>query len=284
MISLRFGDLGLELNPAVGGSIASFSHRDTPILRAARAGSTNPLDQAAYPMIPFSGRIANGTFTFETTDVVLPANMPPELHAIHGQGWQSVWQVKSHSEHAATITLNHPASDWPWHYHARQTFELSESRLTIEMQLQNLSAEPMPAGLGWHPFFPKNAAHLSADVELIWPSDNDTISQPPTHSPVIEQLRKGVALNALALDNAFSTHSTNARLHWPTQARTVHLQASDELGYLIVYTPTNENFFCVEPVSHTPNCLNSTLPASVTGARTLASKQSMTALITLSLV
>jgi len=209
--------------------------------------------------------------------------MPPEPHAIHGQGWQSVWQVESYNEHAATLSFDHPAADWPWHYRAWQTFELSANRLTVELQLQNLAPEPMPAGLGWHPFFPKNDAQLTADVDLIWPSDDNMIPQPPTHSATAQQLKTGCAVRALTLDNAFGAHSTTARLHWPAQARTLQLQASAELGHLVIYTPPTENFFCVEPVSHAPNCLNSTLPATVTGARTLASKQTMTALITLSL-
>lgn len=277
MISLSLEDLVLQLNPEVGGSVSSFTRGDTPVLRTAPAGSTNPLDQAAYPLIPFSGRIEQGQFRFNNRQVTLPSNMPPEPHAIHGQGWQSEWQVQSQNGHAATLILDYLGTDWPWRYRARQTFELSANALNVTMSLQNLAPQPMPAGLGWHPFFPKQDARLTADVDLIWPSDSDMISQPPIHSAEVDTLNQGTLVRELALDNAFTAKHANARIHWATELRSVSLQASEEFGHLVIYTPPQKNFFCVEPVSHAPNCFNSSLPAEVTGARTLASQQTMTA-------
>ena len=283
MISLQLNDLTLRLNPSVGGSVDAFLQGNTALLRTATPGSTNPLEQAAYPLIPFSGRIDQGAFTFNNRHVKLPSNMPPEPHAIHGQGWQSVWQVVTQTERAATIALDYDGTDWPWRYRAEQTFELSKNALTVAMSLCNLSREPMPAGLGWHPFFPKEDARLTADVAQIWPSDDNLISQPPQHSPEVEQLSTGAAVAALGLDNAFSTHSPHAHMQWPAKARSISLQSSEELGHLVIYTPPDEDFFCVEPVSHAPNCVNSAMPASVTGARTLEPDETLRAHLTLTL-
>lgn len=281
MINLAFDDLALQLNPELGGSVESFLQGNTPILRSALPGSTSPLNQAAYPLIPFSGRIDHGKFTFEGHNVTLPSNMPPEPHAIHGQGWQAAWHVESRNDHAATLAFNYSASDWPWRYRAEQTFELSAGALNLTMRLQNLASTPMPAGMGWHPFFPKTDAQLTANVELIWPSDSDAISQPPIHSPEVEKLNNGVLVRDLALDNAFTATSAGVQMHWATESRTVSLQATKNLGHLIIYTPTEESFFCVEPVSHAPNSLNSALPAKVTGTKVLTSNQTMTAHIRL---
>lgn len=281
MITLRFDDLLLRLNPKVGGSVDAFTKNDRPILRTTQQGADNALDQAAYPLIPFSGRIDQGTFTFNNRQVQLPPNMSPEPHAIHGQAWQSEWRVSSQSDSAATIALDYAGKDWPWRYRAEQTFELSKSGLTLSMSLRNQSDKPMPAGLGWHPFFPKDDAKLTADVALIWPSGDDMISLPPEHNAEVDKLNEGAVVSALTLDNAFSARTQHAEMHWAEQPRSVKLQASDELGHLVIYTPPGENFFCVEPVSHAPNCLNSKLPADVTGARTLAPNETIHAQIKL---
>ena len=283
MINLGFDDLALRLNPELGGSVESFLQGNTPILRSALAGSTSPLNQAAYPLIPFSGRIDHGKFNFDGRNVTLPSNMPPEPHAIHGQGWQSEWQIESRNDHAATLIFDYSGADWPWRYRAEQTFELSASALNLTMRLQNLASTPMPAGMGWHPFFPKNDARLTANVDLIWPSSSDAISQPPIHSDEVEKLNNGVSVRDLALDNAFTATSAGTQMRWATGSRRVSLQATDNLGHLIIYTPAEENFFCVEPVSHAPNSLNSALPANVTGAKVLSSNQTMTAHIKLTL-
>jgi len=283
MINLGFDDLTLRLNPELGGSVESFLQGNTPILRSALPGPASPLNQAAYPLVPFSGRIDHGQFDFDGRSVTLPSNMPPEPHAIHGQGWQSAWQVKSHHDHVATIVFDYSGSDWPWRYRAEQTFELSAGALNLTMRLQNLANTPMPAGLGWHPFFPKDDAQLTANVELIWPNGSDAISQPPIYSNEVEMLNSGIPVRDLALDNAFTATSAGTQMRWGRCSRTISLQATDNLGHLIIYTPTEEDFFCVEPVSHAPNSLNSALPSSVTGAKVLSTNQTMTARIKLSL-
>lgn len=284
MITLSCNDLTLQLNPEVGGCVSSFHRGSTPILRPAVQGSTNPLDQAAYPLIPFSGRIDQGEFVFNKRKVTLPSNMPPEPHAIHGQGWQSQWQVCEQHQQRARVEFIYSGDDWPWRYRAEQTFELRKNSLTLSLALHNLSSEPMPAGLGWHPFFPKDDAQLTASVREIWSSSDDLITQSPVYQSEIELLRTGVAVSALDLDNAFTTEQQRSTMLWPAEARGLNLLASSELAHLVIYTPAGENFFCVEPVSHAPNCVNSTLPAKVTGAKILEPNQTMSATIALQLI
>jgi aldose 1-epimerase len=49
------------------------------------------------------------------------------------------------------------ASGWPWTFNALQTLKLDRHGLKIELSITNTDAQPMPAGLGLHPFSPAPA-------------------------------------------------------------------------------------------------------------------------------
>ena len=79
---------------------------------------------ASFPMVPFCSRIEHGRFTFEHRKISLPANNPPEPHAIHGWGYQRRWQLDSHTKNEACLTLEQSAGEWPWRHDMRQWLAL----------------------------------------------------------------------------------------------------------------------------------------------------------------
>ena len=292
MIALNEGDLRLVLDPAAGGTVVSFTHREQPILRAALPHSDDPRDRAAFPLVPFSGRIDRGRFKLDGHRVELPPNMPPEPHAIHGHGWQSSWQVTTQTARRASLELVHAAGAWPWDYLATQTFALQGNQLRVELTLTNNAPQPMPAGLGWHPYFPRDlsaelddrAVRLRAPVRAFWPNSADTISLAPTVPDWLQDLEQGISIEKLNLDNAFSVAEPPVQpvsIHWVRTGIEVSLAASPNLGHLIIYTPPGEPYFCVEPVSHAPNCLNSSLESDLTGKRFLEPHETMSAEVVL---
>ena len=91
LLSLRSGRLGLDLAPQAGGVIARFTADGSiDLLRptapeAIASGRGN--DSSCYPLVPFSGRIANGRFVFDGTEIVLKPNWPGVRQPMHGDGW-----------------------------------------------------------------------------------------------------------------------------------------------------------------------------------------------------
>src|SRR4029077_2582987 len=78
-----------------------------------------------------------------------------ERHAIHGHGWQARWQVIEAGPTEARLEYRHAAEDGPWPYRATQRFTLGPTSLTVTITLTSETDAPMPAGLGWHPYFPR---------------------------------------------------------------------------------------------------------------------------------
>lgn len=254
---LRAGEAEMHVVPETGGAAAGWIWRGLPVMRPATPedlASGNPRHLGAYPLIPFSGRIADGRFAWKGDTIQLPHNFPPELNAIHGNAWQTAWTVAEQAEDRVLLTLDHIGdAAWPFPYRAGLGFHLLPDGLDVALHL--CAGVEMPAGLGWHPYFHRaSGAALGFQAERVWMADE-------TNIPVTERLPEGSycfdpdrPLDASAVDNCFAGWDHRARAHPPGVL--VHIEADPVFDHLVVYTPPGHPYFCVEPATHAPNSIN----------------------------
>jgi aldose 1-epimerase len=289
LITLRAGDASLVLAPEAGGSVVRYWIDRGATWDVLRPWAAPRLDQvfqsAAFALVPYSNRIRAGRFSFSGRDVALPLNRPPERHSIHGLGWQTAWQPRTVREHEAILECRHAGDPWPWAFLATQHFTLGPASLSVVLTLRNDSDTPMPAGLGWHPYFPRTPrATVKADVRAMWLTDDEVM--PTTLAPARPgaDLSRGVQVDAVGLDNCFVGWSRRAAIEWPEPGMHLVLTAEAPLDFLVVYTPPGRPFFCVEPVSHVTDAFNLAPGGRTdTGARALAPGETLRAVLTLSL-
>jgi aldose 1-epimerase len=289
-IILRSGALGLVLAPRVGGAIARFWSEETgPAVELLRPTPDAALARhdvwatASFPLVPWSNRIREGGFAFGGRAVSLPLNRPPERHAIHGLGFQTGWTVADLGPARAVLEHRHAPGAWPWAYRAVQQIVLTPESLELELGLSNEGDAAMPAGLGWHPYFPRTPqTTLTARVGGLWLTDLEVM---PTAcvTPTPEQdPGRGLAVDRVALDNVFVGWDGQAVIEWPERGGRLRLTTRGPLGNLVVYTPTGQPFFCVEPVSHITDAFNLAAAGQRdTGMLTLAPGESVRAGFTL---
>lgn len=281
-LNLTLDDMFLELDPCAGGAVSALRHRDLDVLRTApeRIGPAfDPLKYSSFAMVPFVGRIHHGTFSYGGQTCELPANLPPEPHAIHGHGWHVPWKTVEADNRAVTLCYQHSADAWPWSYIAHQTFALTSNGLSVALSLTNESQQDMPAGLGWHPYFSRKDATLYLPTTHVWTPDEQTGDNRPGPISGQDDLSPGRAVEDLNLDTTFSVGAPTVRIEWPTHA--ISLTADPVFSHATVYVPPGESYFCVEPVTHAPNAVNSSLSADQTGFRTLAPGETLSGSITL---
>lgn len=283
MITLRYAAFELELAPACGGSVAAFRMDGRDVLRPAPgvrgSAEADPLEMAAFPLLPFPGRIAFGRFTFDGELIRLPANFPLEPHAIHGDGWKSRWLVQEGSTRHVTLRYEHREDDWPWSYRAEQRFELDTDGLSLQLSLANRSARAMPAALGWHPYFPRTGARLIGRLGRRWAFDPAALMPAPDDSSPPVDWREAQPAEALRLDDVFEVGSPDIQVLGAAHRAT--LEADALFGFRVIYAPPGESFFCVEPITQVPNALNSALPRALTGLRVLEPGATLSGLIRL---
>ncbi len=284
-VTLVKGDMLLELDPCAGGAVSKLMHRDLDVLRPApeRVGPAfDPLQYGAFPMVPFVGRIHEAHFSIGDRDIELHANLPPESHAIHGHGWQDVWKVDSQSKTLATLRYHHAADAWPWSYTALQTFKLSDNHLTVDLSVENLSDMPMPAGLGWHPYFSRKDATLIVPTTQVWTVDAESGGNTPSMVKITDDLSRARIVDGLTLDTSFSVEAGTTEINWPTHG--VSIKSDPVFGHATVFVPAGQDYFCVEPITHAPNAVNSDLSDEVTGLKWLAPGQTLSGKIKLTVI
>ena len=279
-IALSAGDLRLAIAPAIGGVAIGFwaetpnglRHFLRPSPQAAHA-----LGSALYPLAPFAGRVAEARFRDpDLGEVRLAPNFAPEPHAIHGVGWTAPWRCEKKTKSMAVLTLDWPgasrgddaASGWPWRFSAGLSYALDKEGLTIALSLRNDDASPFFSGLGLHPFFPdpQNAVILlEADGKLENGRNGLPISLGAPQQE-LDALKTG-ARAAPGWDNAFTAKSP-ALIAWPDRRLVLHAlervdgAEDDQVGetrpaeWWVVFTPADEDFFCVEPLTHQPDAHN----------------------------
>ena len=251
--------LELELSPSTGGAISNFTWTGRggrrPILRPSHTPLENVLDSASFPLVPYVNRIRGGSFAFRGRQVRLTPNMAGDPSPLHGQGWLGPWSAECRSEVDAVLVYDHAAGEWPWSYHARQEFRLAGDSLHVRLACRNVSDEPMPCGLGIHPYFPCGpATRIQTQVEEVWTVDEKVL-------PVAREAAVGryaIADNPVCgrgLDNGYGGWSGQALLtdpDWPFEL----VLSSPQARFFQLYSPNSGGIFVAEPVTHANAALN----------------------------
>jgi aldose 1-epimerase len=281
---LETNGMRLTLLPGLGGCVGSLTHKGQDILRPlAHNAEKSPLQTGGFPLFPFSGRISDGKFAWNGREITLAPNFLPEAHVIHGQAWHAPWTIAEHSADHAQLVFDYTPGDWPWAYRAEQDFVLRDNGLDVTLRLTNQGNEIMPAGFGWHPYFPRMDARVRVPIDRVWMSDEGMIPDRLDAPPASADLTDWRVVDELDLDNAFTVSDRISCIEWPSRCLRVEMVSDPLLGHMVVYTPAGQDFFCVEPVSHAPDAVNSEHPTDLTGLRSLAPGQSLSARISLTI-
>jgi len=259
IVKLAAGDLRLELSPSIGGAISGFEwagpEGPRPILRKCHSPLEKVLDAASFPLVPYVNRIRGGRFAFRGREVSLAPNMAGDPSPLHGQGWLGAWQVDEQSEAHAVLSFAHTAGEWPWDYAAQQQFTLDGGGLSVGLTCANRSPDPMPCGLGQHPYFPCGPqTRIDTEVTQVWTIDARVLPVAKVPAEGRFDLRDRLACGQ-DLDHGFGGWNGETRLSdpdWPYEVRL----SSPQARFFQLYSPTEGGIFVAEPVTHANAALN----------------------------
>lgn len=272
-LTLACGDMQLDVRPDLGAAIERFIWRGIDIFRPAPTASS-VREMGCFPLTPYSNRIGHGRLPGQG---VLRLNFLPQPHSLHGFGWERSWQTVASGPHALQLRLTHTSDeDWPFDCEKRCEIALDETSLHMRLTLRNTDARSMPAGLGFHPFFPVDeAARLITQVTGMWQTENWL---PVRHAALSAQDvafttgRQGVA--GWTVDNCFTGWGGSAVLEYADYC--VSISADPACAFLQCFQPGDGRpFISLEPISHIPNAHQLAEQGHAdTGLRQLASGES----------
>ncbi|WP_345812522.1 aldose 1-epimerase [Paraburkholderia sp. PREW-6R] len=293
LVTLTAGPLRLVTAPEIGGALAAFYEvtPDGPLhwLRPASQAAfdtRDPLRMSSFPLLPYCNRIRDARFSFDGKTIDLAGNDPRFAHALHGNAWRRPWQVGERTAASVTLAFEHvpdarQPGDWPFHYRAEQRIELKSGALYITLAAQNLSARPMPFGMGHHPYYPRTAqTRIYADVRAMWHSDADVLPTRLGPHPAVEALHEGMSADAFDLDNNFANWSREATIAWPDEQRSLVMTADAPFDHTVIFAPASDRTqLCVEPVTNTTDSFNGVGTREQVGGCVLQPGEAITATV-----
>ena len=196
-------------------------------------------------------------------------------HPIHGFLSAAVWDVVDASADAgaAWVTsrldfLSQP--DWmaqfPFAHTIVMTHRLRDGVLDITVALHNLSAEPMPVAIGFHPYFrladsPRDAWTIALGARTEWVLADDKIPTGETR-PIDRRFPdpRAALLRDHDLDHVFGDlirdGSGQAAMSVTGNKEKIDVAFGPNYRAAVVYAPKGRDFVCFEPMAAITDALN----------------------------
>ena len=233
---LTAANASIRIDPARGGRVSAFTIAGLDLVVSE---APDPLEWGCYPMVPWAGRVREGRFSWKNRSFQLPLRRPP--HAIHGTVLDRSWHALPESQ-SLEVSLG---DEWPWSATARSEFSMTEGRFDWKLTV-SAKERPMPAMLGWHPWFRKHLADgshstLEFDADSMYVRDAAGIPTGARSSPPPGPW-----------DDCFAGLHSPPRISW---SNGMVLEVSSTCDHWVIYNQP-EHAVCVEPQSGPPDAFN----------------------------
>ena len=243
----------VTFDPGAGGRISSMKlGARERLVTAPLADSPDPrFFWGCYLMAPWVGRLSEGRISWAGMSQQIPTNFG--RHAIHGVGLTSRWVVTDHTSTSIALEAEIPTDLWPFAGRLRERASIGPGYLELEASVE--AREPMPAAVGWHPWF---AATGEDDVRIRLDAGHVLVLDPeliPTGSsePVTARtdLRRWTEARDRALDDVYVDVVEPAQVRWPDLA----LEISNEPRSRRYVIHSRAGAVCVEPLTAVPDAI-----------------------------
>lgn len=230
--------------PELGGLVTQFDvggqrvlYLDAETLRQRRVDPKRSIRGGCPVLFPTPGKLAGDRWAHGDRHGALPQ---------HGFARNRSWRVCGTLDEGAVaavalrLEVGSGDPEWPWRCKLELTYSLRGQVLRIDQRVTNLDGQPMPFGLGFHPYFAvpqEDKARATIETRATRAFDNVT-KQDVTLS-TIDLTRPEVDLHLLDHD------ATASALTWGEHC--VRLSGSREYTRWVVWTRAGQDFVCLEP-------------------------------------
>lgn len=283
---LTAGDLEAVVEPGFGGRITAFRQAGVDLFTPVPDGGRDPAKApggGCFPLVPWSNRIRDGGLTVDGAALQLTRTETGGTAAIHGHGRRRSWDVTADGGPTSVrMGYVHPAGEegWPFAYAADQTVSLGDDALTVTLAIENRSGRGMPVGLGLHPYLPRTPEMgLWFLAQSAWPPVEGKYPAEPQPVPADLDFSEPRPV-ALGLDQGFGGWDGSIHAIWPERGLGLSMHGGAALGHLIVFSPPDQDFICLEPVTHCIDAANlASRGVAGTGHRVLEPDERVVAMV-----
>ena len=252
VVTVGGGDIQVELLPGIGARLHRLRVGGHDLLRTPADISEHvrdPFFWGGYVMAPWCGRLAPGPANVAGRVLDLRPNFP-DGSAIHGQVYAAPWRQVDD----ASFGIDAGGSGgWPWRYRAQMSVTVSTATLSLVLRLTNLDDQPMPGGIGLHPWFPL-PVEVAIHADKVYASNSDTSPSPQLVSGDLDLRHRGrmaEGVDATWPDPA----DPPLELFWPEQHLRAMVRAQFPTLHIVAAYATERGAIATEPQTHAPQGL-----------------------------
>ena len=260
--TLEYGPYVLNVAPEFGGRIVSFRYDGRDVLRSTPAAvllAPKVYEFAGFPLMPYSGPLFGPGFAFAGLNHTLNRTVREEPTATHGDAWISSFCTTHQDKSELMLQYDYvpETGNFPFRWRGNLHYTVGKKGLSIFLRVTSRDHRLMPAGIGFHPYFPKNkGSMLHFDAVGVWPAD-----APEAVSEGCQPLRddlsfcEGRDVSDVVIDRLYEGWDGRAELTASDGFRTL-IEADGALDKLQLYSAWDYPYVCIEPVSNTNDGFN----------------------------
>jgi aldose 1-epimerase len=150
--------LSFSLVPARGGCLTDLVIGGVSLLDGYReASELDTLDWGKSAILaPFPNRLKDGKYSFGGREYHFPINEPARNNALHGFVMDKPFEIVEEDGLSVALEYRYDGGFeyFPFPFLLRVAYSLSAAAgFSVFFEMKNTGNGPMPAGLGWHPYF-----------------------------------------------------------------------------------------------------------------------------------
>ena len=262
----------LEVHPRLGASpvaLEAFIEKAwQPVMRpTARALLTgdSSANFSSYNLAPYSNRIRHNKFIFEGREYKLKPNWADGMLTIHGDIRNRALEM-SRTETPLEFWFDSRTvtdSNFPFDYTFKTRYSLEGDVLTSYLELQNVGSTPMPAGLGFHPYFVRHflgssvAPLLHFQAKSVYLTDTSRIPDGASQAiPAELDFSSPASAIAVFVDNVYNDWDGLATLEWVGSGYRLRIEGDKIYSHFVAFNGDPDGSIALEPVSHCTDGFN----------------------------
>ncbi len=150
--------------------------------------------------------------------------------------------------------------NFPFPFAARLDYALDGPTLVATVELVSRADEPMPAGIGFHPYYRRTLLDDDEQVAIEAQVERAYAELVPT-GPALpvrpeQDFSRLRPLGTGSFDTCFAGWDGRARIGWPASGVRARIACEPPLDHLILFAPPGKPFFALEPVSNANDGFN----------------------------
>jgi aldose 1-epimerase len=264
VLSIKQGDTAIRLVPSAGANVFSISYKGTELLKSPKSLKDLPGFNFGVPVLyPMPNRVRDGVFTFGGREYKFPPNNNGNfLHGlVHSAAWERDGNEIIDGHISVKVPLKfrfEPGSDLYKLFPNAHTLSLAVEALDNGVRwtytVDNSKGDkPIPLGFALHPYFLYQGPRSETYITI--PATNLMESEKLLPTGKLLDLtgsnwdaRRPKSLEGFLSDDVYfgMQSSKPAVIDFRQPRLRITLNASDDFTHLVLYTPKDQPFFCVE--------------------------------------